>query len=88
MPPVDAFLRQTEAVIAHDATGVLGQIKAPTQVTFGAHDVVTSTRFASPLTEAIKDTELVVFEDCSHATIYENVAEFNAKTLDFLLRHS
>jgi pimeloyl-ACP methyl ester carboxylesterase len=88
MPPVDAFLRQTEAVIAHDATAVLGQIKAPTQVTFGAHDVVTSTRFASPLTEAIKDTELVVFEDCSHATIYENVAEFNAKTLDFLLRHS
>jgi pimeloyl-ACP methyl ester carboxylesterase len=88
MPPVDAFLRQTEAVIAHDATGVLGQIQAPTQVTFGAHDVVTSTRFASQLTEGIKDTELVVFDDCSHATIYENVAEFNAKTLDFLLRHS
>jgi pimeloyl-ACP methyl ester carboxylesterase len=88
MPPVDAFLRQTDAVIAHDATSVLGHIQAPTQVTFGRHDVVTSTRFASPLTEAIKDTELVVFEDCSHATIYENVPEFNAKTLDFLLRHS
>ena len=88
MPPVDAFLRQSDAVLAHDATSVLGQIQAPTQVTFGARDVVTSTRFASPLTEAIKDTELVVFEDCSHATIYENVTDFNAKTLDFLLRHS
>jgi 3-oxoadipate enol-lactonase len=88
MPPVDAFLRQSDAVIAHDATSVLGHIQAPTQVTFGRHDLVTSTRFAGPLTEAIKDTELVVFEDCSHAPIYENVADFNAKTLEFLLRHS
>jgi len=49
---------------------------------------VTSTRFAGPLTEGIKNSELVVFEDCSHAPIYENVTEFNAKTLDFLTRHS
>jgi pimeloyl-ACP methyl ester carboxylesterase len=88
MPPVDAFLRQSDAVIAHDATGMLGLIQAPTQITFGRHDAVTSTRFAGPLTEGIKNSELVVFEDCSHAPIYENVAEFNAKTLDFLTRHS
>jgi 3-oxoadipate enol-lactonase len=88
MPPVDAFLRQSEAVLNHDATGVLGQIQAPTQVTFGRHDAATSTRFAGPLTDGIKDSELVVFEDCAHAPIYENVAEFNATTLAFLTRHS
>jgi 3-oxoadipate enol-lactonase len=88
MPPVDAFLRQSDAVLSHDASGVLGQIQAPTQITFGRHDAVTSTRFAGPLTEAIKDSELVVFEDCSHAPIYESVAEFNATTLAFLTRHS
>jgi 3-oxoadipate enol-lactonase len=88
MPPVDAFLRQSNAVLSHDATEVLGSIQAPTQVTFGRHDSVTSTRFAEPLTEAIKDSELIVFEDCSHAPIYENVAAFNAKTLEFLTRHS
>jgi pimeloyl-ACP methyl ester carboxylesterase len=88
MPPVDAFLRQSEAVLAHDATSVLGDIQAPVQVTFGRHDAVTSTRFAGPLTEAIKNTELVIFEDCAHAPIYENVADFNAQTLDFLLRNS
>jgi len=88
MPPVDALLRQSDAVLAHDATGVLGLIEAPTQITFGRHDACTSTRFAAPLTAAIKDSELVVFEDCAHAPIYENVAEFNAKTLDFLIRHS
>jgi 3-oxoadipate enol-lactonase len=88
MPPVDAFLRQSGAVLSHDATGVLGLIQAPTQITFGRHDMCTSTRFAGPLTEGIKNTELVVFEDCAHAPIYENVEEFNAKTLAFLTRHS
>jgi hypothetical protein len=36
----------------------------------------------------IAKSELVVFEDCSDAPIYENVAEFNAKTLDFLGRQT
>ena len=49
----------------------------------------TSTRFAGPLYRGgSEDTELVVFEDCAHAPIYENVAEFNARTLAFLTRHS
>jgi len=88
MPPVDAFLRQSGAVLAHDASGVLSSIQAPTLITFGRHDVATSTRFAGPLTEAIPDSQLVVFEDCSHAPIYENVEEFNQQTLTFLQRHS
>jgi 3-oxoadipate enol-lactonase len=88
MPPVDAFLRQSDAVIAHDATGILNLVTAPTQITFGQYDAVTSVRFAGPLTEAIKGAELVIFEGCAHAPIYENVAEFNARTLDFLTRNS
>jgi pimeloyl-ACP methyl ester carboxylesterase len=88
MPPVDALIRQSEAVLAHDARSVLDAIQAPTQVTFGRHDHATSTRFAGPLTDAIAGAELVVFEDCSHAPIYENVADFNARTLEFLTRHT
>jgi pimeloyl-ACP methyl ester carboxylesterase len=88
MPPVDAFLRQSDAVLAHDVTGALSLIEAPTQITFGQHDAVTSVRFAGPLTEAIGGSELVIFEGCSHAPIYENVAEFNARTMDFLIRNS
>jgi pimeloyl-ACP methyl ester carboxylesterase len=88
MPPVDAFLRQSDAVIAHDVTSALGLVQAPTQITFGQFDAVTSVRFAGPLTEAINGSELVIFEGCAHAPIYENVAEFNARTLDFLTRHS
>ena len=88
MPPVDALIRQSGAVLAHDATAALGSIQAPTLITFGRHDLVTSTRFAAPLSEGIADSEVLVFEDCSHAPIYENVEEFNQQTLAFLRRHS
>jgi pimeloyl-ACP methyl ester carboxylesterase len=88
MPPVDAFLRQSDAVLAHDVTGALNLIQAPTQITFGQFDAATSVRFAGPLTEAIDGAELVIFEGCAHAPIYENVAEFNARTMDFLTRNS
>ena len=86
--PVEAFIRQTEAVLAHDVESQLGKITAPTQITFGRNDVITSLRFADALQSNIKDSELVVFEGASHAPIYEKVEEFNQKTLDFLQRHS
>jgi pimeloyl-ACP methyl ester carboxylesterase len=85
--PLDAFLRQSDAVIAHDALGQLGKITAPTQITFGQHDIVTSTRFVEPFKSGIKNSELVIFEMCAHAAIYESVSEFNEKTLAFLNRH-
>ena len=62
--------------------------QAPTQITFGRHDLVCSTRFADAMKNGIKGSELVVFETCAHAPIYESVAEFNDKTLSFLKRHA
>jgi pimeloyl-ACP methyl ester carboxylesterase len=85
--PVDAFIRQSNAVIAHDADGQLGRIIAPTQITFGRHDQVTSTRFADRLKSGIKQSEMAIFETCSHAPIYEQVADFNQRTLAFLAKH-
>jgi pimeloyl-ACP methyl ester carboxylesterase len=86
--PVDAFMRESGAVIAHDAEAQLGKIQAPTQITFGKYDMVTSTRFAEPMTAHIKHSELVVFEGCAHAPIYEKVDEFNQRTLAFLQQHA
>ena len=86
--PLDAFMRQSNAVIAHDAVAQLARIKAPTQITFGRHDQVCSLRFADTLTNGIKGSELVVFETCAHAPIYQSTAEFNQKTLSFLNRHT
>ena len=85
--PVDAFMRQSNAVIGHDADAQLGKIRVPTQITFGRHDMVASTRFAEGMKNGIKQSELVIFETCSHAPIYEQVAEFNRKTLAFLSNH-
>jgi pimeloyl-ACP methyl ester carboxylesterase len=86
--PLSAFLQQSDAVIRHDAEAQLGNIKAPTQITFGRWDMVTSTRFAGRLKDGIRNSELVIFEDCSHAMIYEKVEDFNARTLAFLRQHS
>jgi pimeloyl-ACP methyl ester carboxylesterase len=85
--PLDAFLRQSDAVIAHDALAQLGKITAPTQITFGSRDIVTSTRFVEPFRSGIKNSELVIFEMCAHTPIYENVSKFNEETLAFLKRH-
>jgi pimeloyl-ACP methyl ester carboxylesterase len=86
--PAEAFMSQSDAVLAHDASAVLGSIEAPTLVTFGAHDLVTSTRFADPLTNGIADSELIVFDHLSHGALHEDPETFNGATVDFLLRHS
>ncbi len=81
---LEAFILQSAAVVEHDASAALASITAPTQITFGRHDMVTSTRFVAPLTQWIMTSELHVFEDCAHAPIYENVTAFNDVTLAFL----
>jgi pimeloyl-ACP methyl ester carboxylesterase len=86
--PVDAFIQESDAVIGHDAQAQLASIRAPTQITFGRHDAVTSTRFADPLKSGIRNSELYIFEDCSHAPLYENVAAFNETTLAFLRKQA
>ena len=85
--PVEAFLRQSAAVLAHDVEGQLDRIRTPTLITFGQRDQLTSTRFADRLRHGIHGSEVHVFEGCAHAPIYERVEEFNQRTLEFL-KHS
>ena len=84
--PLDAFLAQTDAVMAHDAGTVLSEIGVPTLITYGAHDLICGPRFAEPLKGGIGGSELVVFEQLSHAGLHEDPETFNRATLDFLLR--
>jgi pimeloyl-ACP methyl ester carboxylesterase len=86
--PLDAFLAQIDAVLAHDASAALSRIDAPTLITFGARDLVCSTRFAAPLESGIPHSELVVFEHLSHAGLHEDPETFNRATLEFLRRHA
>jgi pimeloyl-ACP methyl ester carboxylesterase len=84
--PVEAFLQQSDAVLAHDVEAQLGRIAAPTQITFGRDDHLTSTRFADRLRAGIRNTEMVVFDGAAHAPIYEQTQEFNRRTVDFLTK--
>ena len=84
--PADAFVAQIDGVVAHDASAVLSEIDVPTLITFGARDLVCSTRFAEPLKNGIARSELVVFDHLSHAGLHEDAETFNGATLDFLLR--
>lgn len=86
--PVASFMQQSNAVIAHDAEAQLAKITAPTQITFGRFDLATSTRFADRMRSSIRNSELVIFDGCAHAPIYERVEEFNQKTLLFLQRQT
>jgi 3-oxoadipate enol-lactonase len=72
-------------VIDHDAAGVLGDIRAPTLITFGGRDLCTSTRFCEQLAEGIPDSTVVVFDHLSHAGLHEDPDTFNAASLEFLL---
>jgi pimeloyl-ACP methyl ester carboxylesterase len=84
---VASFMQQSNAVIAHDAEAQLSRITAPTLITFGRHDVATSTRFADRMKGRIRNSDVLIFEGCAHAPLYEKVGEFNEKTLNFLLHH-
>src|SRR5437867_362873 len=55
--PLEAFLRQSQAVIAHDVELHLGKLTTPTQITSGRHDMVTSSRFADRMKTSIRGAE-------------------------------
>ncbi|MGD9573043.1 MAG: alpha/beta fold hydrolase [Thermoleophilia bacterium] len=85
-PPqsVAGFDAGAQAVRGHDAREALGRIAAPTLVTYGALDALTSTRFAPAMTEGIRDSRLHVFEGLSHAGFNEDPDRFTAVTLEFM----
>jgi len=85
---VPDFLQQSNAVLAHDVEAHLRRIHAPTLITVGTRDLLTSARFADRLKGSIRDSELLVFDGCAHAALYEHVEEFNQRTLAFLQRHA
>jgi pimeloyl-ACP methyl ester carboxylesterase len=81
------FTRQSDAVLAHDVESELGRIRARTLITFGRHDQLTS-RFRDRLKSGIRHSEVLIFEGCAHAPLYEDVDTFNQQTLAFLQRHA
>lgn len=85
---VDAFKSQCDAVLSHDCEEELVNIKAPTLLTFGGIDAITSVdRFADKFKKGIANSEVVVFENCAHTPLYEKTEDFNRLTMEFLKKH-
>ncbi|MGH7884811.1 MAG: alpha/beta fold hydrolase [Thermodesulfobacteriota bacterium] len=75
-------------MLSHDCENELGKIQAPTLLTFGGIDAITSVdRFADKMKKGIKNSELVIFERCAHTPMYEKIEEFNQITLIFLKKN-
>lgn len=82
-----AFVRQTDAAIAHDTLSRLSRIKAPTHVIVGEEDILTPPRYAKVLAGNIPGAQLSQMPGVAHAVPAEGSEQFNRLALDFLRRH-
>ena len=80
------FLRQSEAVLGHDALGRLGAIRCPTLVSVGDNDILVPPRFTHELAGGIPGAELRLVADAGHVYFLERPDAFNALCVNFLAR--
>jgi len=82
--PLHAYLRQTEAVLAHDVRARLEQVCCPTLVTVGSEDILTRPALAQELAALIPGARLEVIPTVGHGYFWETPEAFNAACLAFL----
>jgi 3-oxoadipate enol-lactonase len=82
------FLRQGDAVRAHDALGRLPQLTCPTLVSVAEDDILVPPRFARQLAAAIPGAKLQVVDRAAHGYFWERADVFNRMCLDFLEAHA
>jgi len=82
----EAYVRQAEAYVKHDALDHLGNVKAQTLVISGEQDRLAPPWIARELADAIPDAKfhLVDGSGASHALILERPDDFNKLVMDFL----
>ncbi len=79
-----AYLRQTEAVLGHDARDRVHLIRCPTLVAVGSQDLITPPFLAEELASRIPGAQLRSLPDVGHGAIWEAPAVFNRVCLEFL----
>jgi 3-oxoadipate enol-lactonase len=82
--PLPAYLRQTDAVLAHDTRGRLHQIRCPTLVAVGSQDLITPPFLAEELARGIPGARLMCLPNAGHGALWEVPEAFNRTCLDFL----
>jgi 3-oxoadipate enol-lactonase len=82
--PLHAYLRQTEAVLGHDARERLHLIRCPTLVAVGTQDLITPPIMAEELAGGIPGARIRRLPDAGHGAVWEAPDAFNQLCLDFL----
>ncbi len=73
-----------ESMVEKDYRKVLPKITTPTLIIFGGTSTLYSIETAKYLKENIKNSELIVFEDCTHLLVLENPIKFNRVLEEFI----
>ena len=86
-PSPEAYAAQVRALLAHNTTNELAQIRVPTLVVLGAEDIETPMRFARVLAKGIPKAELKVLPRTGHRPHVETPDLFNETVIEFLHQH-
>lgn len=82
--PPDAFERQFDACLRHDAGDRLKQITKPTLIMTGDDDPLVPPANSEILKALIPDSKLSVFPGGRHCFFVENAERFNREVIEFL----
>jgi len=83
-----AWRRSMEVLAGWSVVDRLGQVRAPTLVLAGRHDVLSSPPQADRIASRIPGAERVVFDHSGHALMYDEPDRFLAVVGDWLARHA
>jgi 3-oxoadipate enol-lactonase len=80
------FLRQCDAVQAHDALDRVAAIRCPTLISVADQDILVPPRFSRALAQRLPRATFQLIEGAGHGYFWERADVFNAMCLDFLER--
>jgi aminoacrylate hydrolase len=69
-------LKRLDMIAAHDALARLGEIRQPTIIVCGDHDVATGVPLSEEIASAMPGSELIVLKDAGHLIEIEKEEEF------------
>lgn len=72
------------SMIEKDYRGILKDINIPTLIIFGGMSTLYSVKVGEYLNRNIKNSQLIIFDDCTHLLVLENPIRFNKVLEEFV----